>query len=593
MLKGNWGVFTGLLILGLMLAGCGGGGDTVNNSFVGAGGDPPGIVGDLSAQLQPGDYPQQGEVQGALDSAPLGTDPLYEVQEADDVIETRPVSGTSSIGKGASDDNPLFWVAITHRGEDPVPGNAAPPFNEGDEVDLYMRYQVYEDHLTISRTWYIGAAGLAYTEPSVTHPQPGAYEAIFPFTLPYGSAALDAKFIGAWGSGHTPSAFVVPDMVDYREVEFEIETTTVLPPVNYPPVVPPDNDEPVGCMPEWITVDWTSSTEVHVEAEKELSNVVLAFEDGEHEKWDDLDLDPDRVYEGDFWGTGDNEGKTIVTVWVKAGCNDSGDGPGYGERFDSGGGEVLGMAQLAWEDLLAGSDYDYNDFVGRMRCTETRNASDQLVQVDITIKAIARAAGYDSDWQFNVGASFPTVAEMDVIAIVDQFYADGTRHGNQRIYFSAGGMSVPVFVPLREALPNPPGSYATNGVPGTQFIDGDYAELTIILNMPVSQGDYTPMPYEPEILVHPYGGGVYTIGLWTKPGDWTDSYGRPLGFIVPDTYAWPLEGRPIWNCYDGFPYWIEWINDQELDEPELMWFDDTPVETLVFTRDKFTPWPED
>jgi len=142
------------------------------------------------------------------------------------------------------------------------------------------------------------------------------------------------------------------------------------------------------------------------------------------------------------------------------------------------------MAQLAWEDLLAGSDYDYNDFVGRMRATEIRNTNNELLQIQLTIKAIARAAGYDSDWQFNVDAALPTVANQDVIAIVDQFYADGTRHGSQRIYMSAGGMSVPVFTPIRDALPNPPGSYCTNGIPGTQYIDGDYAEVTVILRIP-------------------------------------------------------------------------------------------------------------
>ncbi|MFZ1866214.1 MAG: hypothetical protein WAU39_18480 [Polyangiales bacterium] len=66
--------------------------------------------------------------------------------------------------------------------------------------------------------------------------------------------------------------------------------------------------------------------EVHVVSCKELSNVVIAFADGEHLKFDDLE-----GHYGTFGG-GDRQ---IVTVWVKAGNNASGDGPGYGERFDS------------------------------------------------------------------------------------------------------------------------------------------------------------------------------------------------------------------------------------------------------------------
>jgi hypothetical protein len=179
-----------------------------------------------------------------------------------------------------------------------------------------------------------------------------------------------------------------------------------------------------------------------------------------------------------------------------------------------------------------------------------------------------------------------------VIAIVNQFYADGTRHGHQRLYISAGGMSVPIFTPIREALPSPAGSYATNGVPGTEYIDGDYAEVTIILNKPLAQGMYTPMPYEPELRVQPYGGDVYTIKLWTKPGDWLDSNGWPLAFIVPDTYAWPLEGVCITDAYpDTFNGWIHWVNTPSDPKPDPMWYDVEPVLSEVFSRDKFLPWP--
>jgi hypothetical protein len=66
--------------------------------------------------------------------------------------------------------------------------------------------------------------------------------------------------------------------------------------------------------------------EVHIVSCKELSNVVLELIDGEHYKYDGLE-----GHYGTF-GAGDKE---IVGVWVKAGNNASGDGRGYGERFDS------------------------------------------------------------------------------------------------------------------------------------------------------------------------------------------------------------------------------------------------------------------
>lgn len=68
---------------------------------------------------------------------------------------------------------------------------------------------------------------------------------------------------------------------------------------------------------------------VFVTSSKDLSNVVLGYEDGEHQKFDGL-----SGHSLTFEGTGEHSGKEIVTVWVKSGCNNSGDGPGYGERFD-------------------------------------------------------------------------------------------------------------------------------------------------------------------------------------------------------------------------------------------------------------------
>ena len=71
--------------------------------------------------------------------------------------------------------------------------------------------------------------------------------------------------------------------------------------------------------------------EVHVKSCKDLSNVVLEFADGSHYKFDDLN----EGNEASFAGVNDHDGSDIVGVWVKAGANHSGDGPGYGERFES------------------------------------------------------------------------------------------------------------------------------------------------------------------------------------------------------------------------------------------------------------------
>jgi hypothetical protein len=60
---------------------------------------------------------------------------------------------------------------------------------------------------------------------------------------------------------------------------------------------------------------------------KDLSNVVLELANGTRQRLQGL-----NGRQNVFVST---SGQTIVGVWVKAGPNSSGDGPGYGERFDA------------------------------------------------------------------------------------------------------------------------------------------------------------------------------------------------------------------------------------------------------------------
>ncbi len=68
------------------------------------------------------------------------------------------------------------------------------------------------------------------------------------------------------------------------------------------------------------------TTSVYVTSTKDLSNVVLQFSDGTHQKFEPL-----NGYSGTFTGTGQHAGKTVTGVWIKSGCYQSNDGPGYGE----------------------------------------------------------------------------------------------------------------------------------------------------------------------------------------------------------------------------------------------------------------------
>lgn len=81
-----------------------------------------------------------------------------------------------------------------------------------------------------------------------------------------------------------------------------------------------------SCLPLVYATFSSDNFSVTASSTKDLSNVVLKFSDGHTEKFDNL-----SGKTGIFAGTSSNAGKIIVGVWIKSGCNKSGDGPGFGE----------------------------------------------------------------------------------------------------------------------------------------------------------------------------------------------------------------------------------------------------------------------
>ena len=572
----------GLALIALLAtAACGGGSSPDPNPNPDPN-NPGGAQGNLgngnNLPVDPADRPVAEPVEWALDEAPLGVNPTFNVQAGGATVASHTTSKSGS-ELGIGEEFAINWVTIAKNDIEPDPEATELVFSEGEQVDLWMEYEV-APNTSLERSWDINVTGLEFTE-EVTHVDEGVYQVKLDFILPYGSATEEGKMTVFLNPPRQSSVIAIGDTTASKSVTFSVESVGVQAPISYPPDPDNENDQQGGgggCTPEDITVEF-NTTSVNVVSEMDLSNVVLEFADGKRQKHDDLN----QGKSGTFAGTGENNGKTITRCWVKSGCNGSGDGPGYGERFAPTY-EQVGMAQMVWEDLIINSDYDYNDFVGRLRASEIRNVNDELVQIQLTVKAVARGSGHDADWQFNVDAALPGA---NVLAIVDQYHADGTRNGAQRLWTSEDGASIPIFSPTRDALPNPPDhQWATNVVAGTTFVDGDYAEVLILVDIPMPQGTYTPQPYEPELKVTASNGNVYTIGLWRQPGDDVDSNGRPLAFIVPDTYSWPLEGKFIWGVYPDFNSWVHWINDPDGDPPTPNWWDTVPVSN-DFQRDLF------
>jgi hypothetical protein len=563
-----------LLVLALLLAACGGGSADAPDEVQQGTGDLPGTVGDISSQPAPGDFPVAQPITGGSEDAPLGMDTQYNMTpigaELGSFGEVTEVKGSSAVVIPPSGFDVLD-VTIVGNGEDPDWNLSSASFNEGEPIDLWVKFNVYGGQSQdLVRRWVSPEINLSLAEAEQTYDTQGEYAVKLDYAIPYVGAKNGCQLTVDISSD---GALKSSDPFSYDIIA--VPNTTV----SYPTTPAADS-----CMPASITVvyDLLNLT-ASVVSDKDISNVVLRFEDGSTQKFDNL-----SGHTGTFAGTGLSLGKRIQGTWVKSGCNYGTDGPGYGEWVSNDGQRnwAYGFAQMSWEDLLTTADYDYNDFVSRIKITETRDAQNNLVQIDMVIKAVARSAGYDSDFQFNMNGAF---AGQNITSIVDQYYAgqtnpDGSpkRHGNQRAWRSSGGVSLPIFTPIRNALPNPPGSYATNGVPGTEFVDGDYAVVKVVFEDPVPAGTYTPMPYRPELRVQASGGSVYILGLWQQKGDWLDSNGRPLAFIVADSFAWPLEGKRIWDSYPVYTDWVKWINNELPTAPNPAFWDKAAVKDAFF-----------
>jgi len=608
--------FLALTVVVALSIGCGGGSDTVNNTFVGSGVEPPGVVGTINGSAGPVASPNLQPIEGQLGSAPLGTNPKYNVQTAENVIITRPVSSTSSLDKGVSSDS-VLWVSVTPHGADPIPGNVYPPFYEGDKVDLYIRYVVEPGLLTLDRTWIIEACGLNFTD-TYTHPSAGTYEAILPFILPYGTASLQAVFTGVVSLPKVSSVIPTVGYEGLAQVEFEIEYVDVLPPVYHPSEYTADNGGPHACMPDWGSI--LVFPDLHVEAtDKGVGAVVYVFDKSPNElNGDEVAVKYSGLSGATFDPTKDNgDGQQFppldpetgeqflisdcTIVFVKSGCNSSGYGPGYGWRFDAPFGadgfpdsNQIPTAQIVVEetvpdaDLGITPDYDYNDFVGQFRAVEiyvdppgNTNNSGLLAQINLTVYAQACSVEFPNQWQLNVDCDMPLGTEVQ--AIVQLFNNDNElKDSKQYIYYSEDGFSTPLFTPLNDALVYPAGYDSVNVNPWSfpAFVEGDYAEITLTLSEPAGTGGYDPWPYVPVMWISPDGQSAYSLEFWKEKGDQLNADGKPQAMLLPDTFTWPLEdsseGIYIGNVYEGFDTWIEWLNSQSGYPPLYNWYDGDP-----------------
>ena len=138
---------------------------------------------------------------------------------------------------------------------------------------------------------------------------------------------------GSVENGHAVQARTYPvyGFVEFKGVGGSLATVVVLALIAlvWSLTVSPASGSTVShSAPSPILVEWNDdSTSVWISAKKELSNVVLMDCLGVQYHYEEVD-----AQSGQFRHPA---GLSITTVWVQSGNNHSGDGPGYGERFDN------------------------------------------------------------------------------------------------------------------------------------------------------------------------------------------------------------------------------------------------------------------
>lgn len=127
-----------------------------------------------------------------------------------------------------------------------------------------------------------------------------------------------------------------------------------------------NNNSNSNCLPVVSASFSSNGLTVTANSTKNLSNVVLQYCDGAHQKFDNL-----SGFSQNFSGTGSNLDKKIQGVWIKSGCNQSGDGPGYGTYVANPDANVCsvtppppaGCFVLDVVNYLPGKRYDNSDVV--------------------------------------------------------------------------------------------------------------------------------------------------------------------------------------------------------------------------------------
>ena len=181
--------------------------------------------------------------------------------------------------------------------------------------------------------------------------------------------------------------------------------------------------------PKWITATGKPSTgasqpqitvtfkgdSVDITSTKDLSNVVLGFDRGPHQKFEGL-----TGLSGTFSGTGLNAKRDIEKVWVKSGSNKGGGGPGYGELFKDDVPTIkraLGLEKVRYP-YSSGSWDDYIDYVKTSTTNHSAGYQDKYGYLNLVNYLLEKKSAHSETADLWRTSSQPMRAAKDASSLV-------------------------------------------------------------------------------------------------------------------------------------------------------------------------------
>jgi len=162
------------------------------------------------------------------------------------------------------------------------------------------------------------------------------------------------------------------------------------------------------CLNTEVTVDFSSDLQ-SFEAKssiKDISNIVVFFDDGTEKKYDNLTEQEYEYFEND----------SITKVCVKTGCNSSDEGPGYGEAcFNACPTQDLSVTDYEAFEGTASRGTPFTNFIFSVQLSEPVPTAGCAIELDYTTVDGTAVAGED----FQAAAGSLVIGEGEIVGTVD------------------------------------------------------------------------------------------------------------------------------------------------------------------------------